>query len=113
MTRSVMTQQISSAAAAQKIGFLEYLKSKLTPALLEDLAKRLVLYAEEHLPGATGTEKKAYCVKQALAVLEAFDDKIPALGKWLDLPLADWLEEWAVNLLVEWAYGAAIALNKK
>lgn len=28
----------------------------------------------------------------------------------LDLPLADWLERWAVEQLIEWAWGAAIAL---
>ena len=97
--------------AAQKVGFVDYLKSKLTPQLLEDLAKRLVLYAEEHMPGATGTEKKAYCVEQASTVLEAFDNKIPVLGQWADLPLVDWMEKWAVQQLIEWAWGAAIALT--
>ena len=99
--------------AAQKIGFLDFLKSKLTPELLEDLAKRLVRYAEANLPGKTGPEKKAYCVAQALAVLEAFDDRIPVLGKWADVPLVDWLEEWAVGLLIEWAWGAAVALTER
>ncbi|WP_288403805.1 hypothetical protein [uncultured Deinococcus sp.] len=98
------------ATAAQKIGFVDYLKSKLTPQLLEDLAKRLVTYAEKNLPGASSVEKKAYCVEQALIVLEAFDDRVPVLGKWMDLPLVDWLEKWATEQLIEWAWGAAIAL---
>lgn len=107
-----MTTPPNAAATAQKIGFLDYLKTKLTPALLEDLAKRLVTYAEANMPGASGAEKKAYCVKQALTVLEAFDNKVPVLGQWADLPLMDWMEEWAVSMLIEWAWGAAIALAR-
>lgn len=105
-----MTAPTAPTAAAQKIGFVEYLKSKLTPQLLEDLAKRLVIYAEKNMPGADGAAKKAYCVTQALTVLEAFDDRIPALGRWMDLPLVDWLESYAVGVLIDWAWGAAIAL---
>jgi hypothetical protein len=99
-------------AAAQPIGFVQYLESKLSIPMLEDLAKKLVTYADEHIPGATGADKKAYCIKQADTILEAFDDKIPVLGQWLDFPLADWLELWAVTQLVEWAWGAVFGVAK-
>ncbi|AWN22228.1 hypothetical protein DKM44_02405 [Deinococcus irradiatisoli] len=94
----------TAVAAAKPIGFLQYLESKLDVNLLEDLGKRLVKAAEEKFPGQTGAEKKAWCVQQAITVLEAFDDRIPVLGKYLDLELADWLEAWAVGMLIEYAW---------
>lgn len=96
---------MSAQAAAAQLGLLDFLKSKLTVSTLEDLVKRLVTAAEIQIPGASGAEKKAWCVKQALTLLEAFDDRIPVLGKFLDMPLADWLEEWAIGMTVEWAWG--------
>ncbi|AWN23991.1 hypothetical protein DKM44_12755 [Deinococcus irradiatisoli] len=94
----------AAVAAAKPIGFVQYLESKLNVDLLEDLGKRLVKAAEEKMVGATSADKKAWCVQQAVTVLEAFDDRIPVLGKYLDLELADWLEAWAVGMLIEYAW---------
>ena len=91
-------------AVATQIGFLPYLESKLDLTLLESLAVMVVTSIEASLAGKTDDEKKATAVKQCLTVLEAFDNKLPVIGQWMDFPVVDYVEAWAVGVLIDWAW---------
>ena len=70
--------------------------------LLEGLVKAAVTV----LPGATGKEKKAWCVAQAVTLVEMGDNFIPVLGQWADLPVVDKFEEYLISLGIERAWTA-------
>ena len=99
-----MTASAHSKQVATQIGFLPYLESKLDLNVLEMLAETVVKSIEVSLPGKTGEEKKKFAVMQTLAVLEAFDNKLPVIGAWLDYPISDAIEAWAVGVLIDWAW---------
>lgn len=71
-------------------------------ALLEGLVKS----AADALPGATGKEKKAWCVEKAVALVEMGDNFIPILGQWADLPVVDSFERYLIGLGIERAWTA-------
>lgn len=99
-----MSVLLAATAAAQPIGFIDYLTKQLNLPTLEELGKRLVTYAESNIPGADGAAKKKWCVDQGITVLKAFANYIPILSEWVKVPMAEWLIEWAVAQLVEWAW---------
>jgi hypothetical protein len=82
--------------------------SLITRMLSEDglqaILKELVLTAEKRLPGASGTEKADWCAQRAVTVLEQFDNSVPVLGAFADLPVIDSLEEAAVKQAVHRAW---------
>ncbi len=57
------------------------------------------------LPGTTGTEKAANAEKWLLAAVEEYDNYIPVLGAFIDLPIIDSLEA-AVRSAIAWEYAA-------
>jgi hypothetical protein len=64
----------------------------------------LVKTAETAIPGASGKEKKAWCIDQVVKGVELGDNYIPIIGAWMDLPVIDGFERWLIGLAVEWAY---------
>jgi len=101
----------AAVSAAKPIGFVDYLQSQLTVPTLEDLAKKLAVHIKALLPGQTIGEQEAYATKQALVILEAFDNRIPVLGQWMDSPVADFMEEWIVGLVIHWAFLAVLGIE--
>ncbi|EYB66589.1 hypothetical protein DEIPH_ctg092orf0004 [Deinococcus phoenicis] len=93
------THAISTALQA-RIG------NVLTVSGLKAAAKAAAQLAKDLLPGATGVEKAAYAERWLLLAVEEYDNKIPVLGRYLDLPLADRLEAAAVRAAVAWGYAA-------
>ena len=77
----------------------------LTVEGLKKAAKEAARLANQLLPGATGAEKAA-AEKWLLAAVEEYDNKIPVLGQFMDLPLIDRLEAAAVRAAVAWGYSA-------
>lgn len=80
---------------------------------LRTLAKAVVLLAEKRLPGKTGPEKQAWCIDKVTVLTEDFDNKLPVIGAFMDIPLIDCLERWAIKQLIEWAWGAVQAEKAK
>lgn len=94
----------AAQVAAKPIGFLPYLESQLNLTMLEDLAKKLVTYAETHIPGQTGDEKKAWCVTQAETVLKGFANYIPVLSQWMKMDVVVWIADLVISQLIQWAW---------
>ncbi|AWN22236.1 hypothetical protein DKM44_02450 [Deinococcus irradiatisoli] len=63
------------------------------------------------LPGQTIEEQEAYATKQALIILKAFDNRILVLGQWMGSPVADFMEEWVVGLVIHWAFLAVMGIE--
>lgn len=80
---------------------------------LRSIAKAMVALAEKRLPGQTGPEKLAWCVDKVTCVLESFDDKLPVIGAFMDLPFVDGFERWAIKQVVEWAWASLQAEKTK
>ncbi|MFC5846754.1 hypothetical protein [Deinococcus petrolearius] len=78
----------------------------LTLEGLKKAAKEAAKLANQLLPSASGTEKAAWAEKWLLAAVEEYDNKIPVLGQFMDLPLIDRLEAAAVRAAVAWGYSA-------
>lgn len=76
----------------------------MTLSQIWTLLQNLVRDAESALPGATGKEKKAWCVEKAVALVEQYDQLIPVLGQWADLPLVDQAERYLIGLGIERAW---------
>lgn len=71
-----------------------------------ELLKVLVKQAESALPGSTGKEKKAWCIEKAVALVEEYDQMIPLLGGWADLPIVDQFQRYLLGLAIERAWTA-------
>ena len=78
----------------------------LTVEGLKKAAKEAAKLANQLLPGASGVEKAAFAEKWLLAAVEEYDNRIPVLGAFMDLPLIDRLEAAAVRAAVAWGYSA-------
>lgn len=92
----------------------EFLKGKvLTKKNLEIAARLSVLWVEKHLVGKTGQEKKEYATRQLILAVEKYDQLIPVVGDYLDLPFVDGLEDWALSMVVERAWGFMQSLKLK
>ncbi len=89
---------------------LDDLKSRIGNVLTVDglkaAAKAAARLANQALPGATGAEKAAFAERWLLAAVEEYDNKIPVLGAFMDLPIIDRLEAAAVRAAVAWGYSA-------
>jgi hypothetical protein len=83
--------------------------NSLSLSAIKELGKQVVLYVETTYPELKGAAKKAKATELLVELLEKFDDKIFWLGQFADYPLVDWLEKWAVGLLVDWAWGVLLA----
>lgn len=75
---------------------------------LKKAAKLAAHAANLALPGASGEEKAASAEKWLLAAVEEYDNKIPVLGMFMDLPIIDRLEAAAVRSAVAWGYSALV-----
>lgn len=71
-----------------------------------ELLKTLVRQAETLLPGASGKEKKAWCINKAVELVEEYDQLLPVLGAWADLPPVDAAQKYLIGLGVERAWTA-------
>ena len=60
--------------------------------------------AEAAIPGMTGPEKKAWCVEEAMKLLENGETIIPLLAAWADLPIVENGERYLLGLAVERAW---------
>lgn len=94
---------------------VDRLKDGLQKEDLEWAAAELVKYAERQIPGATGQEKAQWVIgklkealeeakKQTIAIVEAWDHRIPIIGWILDLPFVDAFEAAAIG----YAYDLAL-----
>lgn len=83
------------------------INKKLDKQALLEIVTALVEQCEWTNMGKTGPEKKAWVVKNALKVIEVFDNRLPVVGAFLDLPLVDHLEAWAVQQVVEFCWAKA------
>lgn len=83
----------------------DQIKTVIGNTLSIDGLKRAGAYlaetAEELLPGATGPEKKQWAKENLLKAVEDYDQLLPVIGAWLDLPIVNGLEkagcDWAVE----------------
>lgn len=71
-----------------------------------EILEKLVIAANDALPGKTGLEKRDWVSTKVLALVELGDNFVPIIGAWADLPVIDGLEKWLVNVAVERAYVA-------
>jgi hypothetical protein len=76
---------------------------------LQAILKNLVLMAEKQLPGARGVDKEAWCTQRAITILELFDNSVPVLGAFADLPMIDALQASAVKEAVHRAWTMLVA----
>lgn len=67
-------------------------------------AKDIIQKSKILLPGKTEKDKKNWCIKKLTEAFEVFDNYIPIIGAFLDIPFVDDLEKQAVSLLVDWAW---------
>lgn len=79
-------------------------KPKLTTDELYGMIKTTIHDATDIVVGDTEKEKKAWCVRRLYKLLESFDNFIPVVGMYLDNPIADDLEEKAIEILVDWGW---------
>lgn len=60
--------------------------------------------AEKRLPGADGLNKKLWAKGLLLQVVEEYDNRLPVIGAFMDLPPIDAIEKAGVDWAVEWGY---------
>lgn len=77
---------------------------------LESTVKNLVLEASK-FTSMDGADKETWCVDKLDELLEAFDDKIPLIGAFLDWPFVDAIEKKGVQAVVRWAFGLLAGLG--
>ena len=76
----------------------------LTAFAVKEAVDTLVRLANDKLPGANDDEKQKWVTKELLAGLEKYDNRVPVIGKLLDIPILDEMEGWAVNYAVAGAF---------
>lgn len=64
----------------------------------------LVKLAEASMPGSTGAEKKAWCIDEALSLVNTAESFIPFLSAWANLPFVDGAERYLIGLGIERAW---------
>lgn len=72
------------------------------------IVRQLIAAAESALPGGTPDEKKAWVKATGRVLIEQFDNKIPVLGAFADLPPVDLVESWAWNIAVDWVWAQLV-----
>ena len=97
-------------------GFFAKVLARLADGLgaddLEWLLRYLIAAAEGAVPGGTEAEKKDWVKATGRVLVENFDNKIPVLGAFADLPPVDFVEAWAWNIAVDWVWGNVVAEHK-
>ena len=68
-----------------------------------ELLKGLCAQADQLIPGATGKEKKAWCIDKVADLVDAGEIMIGIAG-WANLPLVNGFERWIIGLGVERAW---------
>lgn len=61
-------------------------------------------WALQQLHVLTGEEKRTYARTWLKAQVEQYDNLIPIIGQFMDLPIIDGWEDWAIDQVLEWAY---------
>lgn len=84
----------------------------LSVASLKRAGHFLAAEADRWLPGGTGAEKKAWAKAQLGQALEAYDDRIPVIGAFMDLPAVDAIERSGIDMAVEYGYAALHSLDE-
>lgn len=87
---------------------LDMIKDKVEDILtvdgLKEAAKQAVKLANVLFPEVKGIVRAELAEKWLLSVVEEYDNYIPILGKYMDLPLVDRFQAAAVRHVVSWAY---------
>ena len=78
--------------------------NQLTSFALKHTLDQLVVLAETKVPGKTKQQKIDWCTQELLAALEKYDNRIPVIGKLLDIPISDKMEAWAIHHAIDAAY---------
>lgn len=86
--------------------------AQLTEKKLIEEFKTLANDVELIIPGADTDAKKQWVATQLSHVLEAFQGQIPVIGALLNNPEIEILEENAVQVFVDWAWGKIGVLEK-
>jgi hypothetical protein len=74
---------------------------------LEQALQEAVKQAEK--TGLTGPEKKEWAKRWVKENVEAHDHLI---AQWMDFAIVDWLQNWALDLAIEWAWGKLTSLGQ-
>ena len=74
--------------------------------MFEKLLQEAVRKAEQ--TGLTGPEKKEWAKRWLKENVENLDHQ---LAGWMDFAIVDWLQDWAIGLAVEWAWGQMVSLK--
>jgi hypothetical protein len=85
----------------------------LTYEEIVESAKDIIQKSKALLPGKTENDKKNWCIKKLTQVFEVFDNYVPIIGTFLDIPFVDDLEKQAVSLLVDWAWDNFVEEDEK
>lgn len=70
-------------------------------SVIWEMLKKLVKQADQLMPGKTGKEKKQWCIEHAVLLVEQYDQMLPMIGGWADLPIVDEFERYLIGLAVE------------
>jgi hypothetical protein len=65
--------------------------------MVKDLALQVVKSEFDKLPGNTPKEKEDAAVSWIIDRVESVDQLIPVIGQYLDLPIVDVVERWAID----------------
>ncbi len=77
---------------------------KLTARLLEHHVQDIMEKVKTFLPNSSNEEKKLWVRDQLVHILESFDNQLPAIGAFMDLPAIDAVEVNAVEKLVDFVW---------
>jgi hypothetical protein len=84
--------------------YLDTVMDKLTARLLEHHVQDIMEKVKTFLPNSSNEEKKLWVRDQLVHILESFDNQLPAIGAFMDLPAIDAVEVNAVEKLVDFVW---------
>jgi hypothetical protein len=86
---------------------------KLTANLLEKHVTDILEKVKIMIPTGSDEQKKIWVRDQLVHILECFDNQLPVIGAFMDLPAVDALQVNAVEKLVEFVWSKQSIGDKK
>jgi hypothetical protein len=79
---------------------MEYLTVNVLGKYIKDVLAKVKVF----LPGGSSEEQKEWVTQELIVLLEVFDNQVPVIGAFMDLPNVDQLEANAVEQLVNYVW---------
>lgn len=101
-------------SALQKIA--DQVKATLGAVLTQEGLRRgglmLAQMADNAMPGSSSQEKKQWAKTILLSTIETYDNMIPTVGAFMDMPFVDGLQKAAVDIAVERGYALLLVAKQ-